>query len=194
MLKEFIRPIRAKGLLHVIWKFHGRAVKSRARMKTVYILRHAKSSWDDHSLSDFERPLNGRGLRAAQFIGSLMKQHGYTPDAIVSSPAERTKQTAELVREAAGFEPEITFNELIYEATVGTLVLIIAGINETISSVLIVGHNPGAEGLVYYLTGEIAPMPTAALAVIDFDIDNWADIGDGRGNLRRVFRPREEMS
>jgi len=163
-------------------------------MKTLYLLRHAKSSWDDHSLSDFERPLNARGLKAAPFIGLLMKENGLTPEAIVSSPAERAKQTAELVREAAGFEPEISFNERIYEATVGTLVSIIVGIDNSNDSVLIVGHNPGAEGLVYYLTGEIAPMPTAALAVIKLDIDNWAEISDGRGRLQRVFRPRDEMS
>lgn len=163
-------------------------------MKSLYILRHAKSSWDDHSLSDLERPLNARGLKAAPFIGALMNEHGFDPDVIVCSPAMRAKQTAELVREAAGFENEIVFNEHIYEATVGTLVSIISNIDETKDSALFVGHNPGAEGLVFYLTGEIAPMPTAALAVIKLEIDNWTDVGNGRGILRRVFRPREEMS
>ena len=163
-------------------------------MKTLYILRHAKSSWDDRSLSDFDRPLNARGLRAAPFIGSLMKEHGLIPDVIVSSPAMRAKQTAELVREAAGFEPEVTFSERIYEATVGTLVSIISDIDNTNVSALIVGHNPGSEGLVCYLTGEIAPMPTAALAVIGLKIDEWDDISAGCGTMTRVFRPREEMS
>lgn len=163
-------------------------------MKTLYILRHAKSSWDDHSLSDFERPLNGRGLRAAPFIGSMMKEHGFKPDAIVSSPAKRAEQTAELVRDGAGLDKEIEFNERIYEATVGTLIAVISATIEERTSLLFVGHNPSIEGLVYYLTGEIAPMPTAALAVIKLDIDNWTAISAGRGTLIRVFRPREEMS
>ena len=110
-------------------------------MRTLTLIRHAKSSWAYPELSDFERPLNLRGLKAAPFIGSLMKENGFTPDAIVSSPAERAKQTAEWVREAAGFETEISFNERIYEATVGTLVSIISNIGETNDSALIVGHN-----------------------------------------------------
>lgn len=162
-------------------------------MKTLYILRHAKSSWDDHSLSDFERPLNARGLKAAPFMGSLMKERGLTPDLIVASPAMRAKQTAELVREAAGIEPQITFYDRIYEASVGTLVSVLSEIDNNNNSALIVGHNPGSEGLVYYLTGEIAPMPTAALAVIELNIEIWAGIESGCGTLKQVIRPKDEM-
>ncbi len=157
-------------------------------------MRHAKSSWDDTTLSDFQRPLNPRGLKAAPFIGKLMKERNFIPDTIISSPAMRAKQTAEFVRAAGGFEGEITFNERIYEAGVETLVSIMAEVEDEAASALLVGHNPGAEGLVYYLTGETAPMPTAALAVIEFKIDNWSEISDGRGSLRFIFKPREEMS
>lgn len=176
-----------------VCRFLRSGVKSPSKMKTLYILRHAKSSWDDHSLTDRERPLNARGLRTAPFIGSLMKERDLMPDAIVSSPAVRAKQTAELVREAAGFEPEITFNERIYEASVGTLAAVIADLDNEVDRVLLVGHNPGAEGLIYFLTGEIAPMPTAALAVIDLDIETWADTDGGCGTLRHVIRPKDEM-
>ena len=162
-------------------------------MKTLYILRHAKSSWDDHSLTDHERPLNERGLRTAPFIGGLMKERGLVPDVIVSSPAMRAKQTAELVREAAGFEPEITFNERIYEASVSTLIAVITELDNEADRVLLVGHNPGAEGLIYYLNGEIAPMPTAALAIIELEIGSWAEIDGGRGTLKQVIRPKDEM-
>lgn len=162
-------------------------------MKTLYMLRHAKSSWDDHSLSDFERPLNERGLRTAPFIGRLMKDRELKPDAVVSSPALRASQTAELVRHAAGFEPAIKHDERIYEASVGTLVSVIVEAGVDSSSLLIVGHNPGAEGLIYFLTGEIAPMPTAALAVIELDIETWSEIDGGCGNLVDVVRPKDQM-
>ena len=160
-------------------------------MKTLYILRHAKSRWDDHTLSDFERPLNTRGQKAAPFIGSLMKERGLTPEVIVASPALRAKQTAELVREAAGIEPRISFNERIYEASVGTLVSVVSEFDNDRGSAMLVGRNPGAEGLIYYLTGEIAPMPTAALAVIDLAIGNWGETDGGCGTLVQVIRPKE---
>ncbi len=162
-------------------------------MKTLYILRHAKSSWDDHSLADFERPLNSRGLKAAPFVGSLMKERGFSPTAIVSSPAMRAKQTAELVREATGIENDIVFNEHIYEASVGTLVSIISDLDNEVVFAMLVGHNPGAEGLVYYLTGEVAPMPTAALVVIELNIDSWTKLDGGSGKLKQVIRPKDEM-
>lgn len=163
-------------------------------MKTLYVLRHAKSSWSDASLSDFQRPLNERGLRTAPFMGRLMKERGFVPDVIVSSPAMRAKQTAELVCEAAGFVVEISFDERIYEASVGTLVSLVTGIDNVFGSALLVGHNPGVEGLVYYLTGQIAPMPTAALAVIELTTENWDETRCGSGTLRRVIRPKEELA
>lgn len=171
-----------------------RTVKFYDLMKIIYILRHAKSSWDDATMTDFERPLNQRGLKTAPFIGKLMKERGLVPDVILSSPAKRACETAKLVCESAGFETQIKLDQRIYEATVGTLVSIVMEIDDSFDSALLVGHNPGAEGLVYYLTGEIAPMPTAALAVIELKINNWADISNGRGSLRFVFRPREEIS
>lgn len=162
-------------------------------MKTLYILRHAKSSWDDASLTDFERPLNARGLNAAPFMGSLMKERGLIPDTIIASPAMRAKKTAELVRKSAGVEPQISFNELIYEASVGTLVSVLSEIDNNHDSALIVGHNPGSEGLIYYLTGEIAPMPTAALAVVELNIGTWAKIDQGTGKVKQVIRPKDAM-
>ena len=163
-------------------------------MKTLYILRHAKSSWNDTSLTDYERPLNERGLRTAPFMGKLMEERGLVPDVIVSSPAIRARQTAELVCEASGFEPEISFNELIYEANVGTLVAVVSELNDENGSLLLVGHNPGAESLIYYLTGEIAPMPTAALGVIELDIETWTEIDGGCGKLKQVIRPKDQMT
>ena len=162
-------------------------------MKTLYILRHAKSSWDDATMTDFERPLNQRGLKAAPFIGKLMKERGLVPDVILSSPAKRACETAKLVCESAGFDMQIKFDQRIYEATVGTLVSIVMEIDDSFDSALLVGHNPGAEGFVFYLTGEIAPMPTAALAVLDLEIENWNAIDGECGDLKKIYRPKEEM-
>jgi phosphohistidine phosphatase len=162
-------------------------------MKTLYLLRHAKSSWDDASLSDFERPLNDRGRRTAPFMGGLMKDRGLEPELIVSSPARRAKDTAAAVKEAAGLAAEIVFEPHIYEASPNDLRNIIASLDDKYSSVMVVGHNPGMESIVYYLTGQVSGMPTAALAVIELDADRWVDVTAGCGTLNGVIRPKEVM-
>ena len=163
-------------------------------MRTLFILRHAKSSWDDASLADFDRPLNGRGERTAPMMGELMQREGFAPHIIISSPAERAKQTALAVKKAGGLGAEIVFDERIYEASPNALRRVTAEIDGIYGSAMLVGHNPGIEGLVRYLTGQNEPMPTAALAVIDLDIDGWGDITEGCGKLRFIFRPKELTS
>jgi len=162
-------------------------------MKTLLVLRHAKSSWDHPHLSDFDRPLNGRGKKAAPFMGSLMAEKGLVPEVIVSSPANRARTTAEKAAEAGGFDASVEFDERIYGAGTNGLLYVIAGFDNAAETAMIVGHNPGFEILVSVLTGEHRRMPTAALAVIDLDIDRWSDAGSGSGELRRLFIPREEM-
>jgi phosphohistidine phosphatase len=162
-------------------------------MKRLYLLRHAKSSWDDESLADFDRPLNDRGLRAAPFMGELMADRGIRPDLIVSSPAERAKQTALLAKEASGFDVPIKYDERVYEASPQTLRTVVSQIPEESDSALLVGHNPGMEGIVRYLTGELQPMPTAALASIKLSIDKWESVDERVGILEFVIRPKEEM-
>ena len=161
-------------------------------MKTLYILRHAKSSWDNPLLADFERPLNKRGLDAAPFMGEVIYKNRFKPELFLSSPAKRAKQTAVLVREVGAIEPEIRFDERIYEASPQTLVQIISDLGEEADSVLLVGHNPGLEGLIRFLTGEIQPMPTAALAVIDLSVEVWADVTAECGTLKTLIRPTDE--
>lgn len=162
-------------------------------MKRLYLLRHAKSSWDDPSLADFDRPLNARGLKAAPFMGRYIAEHGYIPEAIVSSPAERAKETAQLVKTNAGLALDIRFDERIYEASPYTLSEVASGLDDRFASAMIVGHNPGMEGFIRHLTGEIEPMPTATLAVIDLEVDSWAKIGRLAGRLVRVIRPKDVM-
>lgn len=160
-------------------------------MKTLFILRHAKSSWNNADLSDFERPLNERGLETAPFMGEIFKENQFKPELILSSPARRAEQTANLIKDAARINGEIKFDERIYEASPSRLLEVIAEQSEKIESLMLVGHNPGLEGLIKVLTGEIQPMPTAALAVIDLKIESWKEINNSTGSLRTLIRPKE---
>jgi len=160
-------------------------------MKTLFILRHAKSSWDNADLSDYERPLNERGLKAAPLMGDVMKKNRFEPEVFLSSPAKRAEQTAALIKQSAGFGCTIRFDERIYEASPARLLEVISEQNEKIESVLLVGHNPGLEGLLKFLTGQLQPMPTAALAVVDLEINQWSEANSSNGNLRALIRPKE---
>ena len=156
-------------------------------------MRHAKSSWSDATLADFERPLNERGLRAGPFMGELMLKKGFCPAIILSSPAVRARATAELLQESGMLAAEIKFDHRIYEASPHGLRQVVSELDESITSAMLVGHNPRIEGFIRFLTGQLEPMPTAALAVINLEIDNWNVMDEGSGSLQRVYRPKEEM-
>lgn len=161
-------------------------------MKTIFLLRHAKSSWSNPDLPDFDRPLNQRGIRAAPFIGEVLRSRGYRPAIVISSPAARARNTAELMIEAAGLDSIIRFNEDIYEATPQTLIRVSREIDDSYPTAMLVGHNPGMEGLIRVLSGTVESMPTAALAVIDLHVDSWTAVEPGVGQVREVIRPKEE--
>lgn len=161
-------------------------------MKTLYLLRHAKSSWKDLSLADFDRPLNPRGRKAAPFMGEVMRKYEFVPELIISSPAERARQTIELASEAGSFDGELRFDQRIYGASPSTLLDIISAVEEKFDSLMLVGHNPTFERMTTVLTGEIKRTPTAALAVIDLDIGNWSEVRPESGRLRKFIRPKEE--
>ncbi len=162
-------------------------------MKTLYILRHAKSSWEDSDLADFDRPLNERGKTVAPFMGEVMVRHEFEPELILSSPAVRARETAIRAKKAAGLSVEIKYEEQIYEATPQTLMQVARSIDDEFGSAMIVGHNPGMEGFVRLLTGKMESMPTASLAVIDLNIDDWGQTSARTGTLRRILRPKDEM-
>ena len=160
---------------------------SPAIMKRLYLMRHAEAEWGNPSQPDHSRPLSERGRRAAPLAGRRLAQHGQVPGVIVSSPATRARETAELLdlSPAAG----IRFDGRIYEASPETLREVASGLHDAHSSAMIVGHNPGMEGFIGYLTGRIEPMPTAAVAVIDLDLASWRKIGQLSGSLVTVMRP-----
>lgn len=159
-------------------------------MKTLYVLRHAKSDWNDASLTDFERPLNERGLYAARKMGEFMREREIEPDLIISSPARRARETAQIIVDAAGYAVQIEFEPRIYEAGIGTLIEIVSEVENDCQKLLIVGHNPGFEQLVENLTGELHALPTAALAEIELPVENWNDAMRG-GKLKNLFKPKE---
>lgn len=162
-------------------------------MKKLYILRHAKSSWEQAGIADFQRPLNHRGLIAAPFIGELIAGRGYLPDLILSSPAKRASQTASIVKESSGANAELRFDDQIYEASPQALRQVVAELSDNIGSAMLVGHNPGIEGFIRFLTGAEEPMPTAAFASINLNIDKWGDLSAGCGDIQEIIRPKEEM-
>ena len=161
-------------------------------VKKLLLLRHAKSSWENASLPDFERPLNKRGMRAAPLIGKFMNEQKLRPDMVLSSPAQRARDTAVLALEAGGIETELRYDERIYEADVPRLLEVIRQIEETRGEVMLVGHNPGFEDLLAYLTGEHRHMATATLARIVLDCANWSAAGErGSGRLELFVKAKE---
>lgn len=162
-------------------------------MKTLLVLRHAKSSWADQGLSDHERPLNDRGRRDAPRMGRLLRDEGVRPDLVVSSDAVRARRTAEAVSHAAGYEGEIVLDPRLYGASPGEIVGVLRTVEPAAArTVMIVGHNPGLEELVAQLTGEPQEFPTAALAQIALPIDEWRELTlSARGGLIALWRPKE---
>lgn len=161
-------------------------------MKTLLLLRHAKSSWEDENLADHDRPLNKRGKGDAPRMGELIANVDQTPQLIISSSAKRAVQTAKLVAENCGYEDEIVFSRQLYAAGPEEFLFVLHGLKAAYDRIMVVGHNPGLEELVEALTGEWVRMPTAAIAQIEFSINDWSKLDlDGSGVLVDVWMPRE---
>jgi phosphohistidine phosphatase len=160
-------------------------------MLILYLLRHAKSSWDDESKQDFERPLANRGRKACALIGEVVEEKGIDFDLVLVSTALRTRQTIELVKERAKLRGEVRYDERIYEATVSQLLEVISQVDNDRKSVLLVGHNPGLEGLLTLLTGEDLRVTTANLAKIKIKATKWSANLANKGTLDWIIKPKE---
>ncbi|MDQ2855434.1 MAG: histidine phosphatase family protein [Acidobacteriota bacterium] len=161
-------------------------------MKTLLVLRHAKSSWKESGLVDFERPLNARGKRASDLIGRFLRKKKPFPDLVLCSTATRARETVRLVLEAARLVVEVRYDQRLYLASADRLTEIVCEIEEDRGSVLLVGHNPGMEELIPRLTGETVSMPTAALAKIELDVDGWSVLSvEKRGRLDWLVKPKD---
>jgi phosphohistidine phosphatase len=162
-------------------------------MKTLLLLRHAKSSWSDESLEDHERPLNQRGKKEAPKMGQVLLENHLLPDLILSSDAKRCRRTVEKVAEAASYRGETILTGELYLATPVRFLQLLSKLTSQISSVLVVAHNPGLEEFAENLTGRYEPFTTAALAHIRLpELTRWSDIdATTRGELIQIWQPME---
>ena len=160
-------------------------------MKTLYLLRHAKSSWNDSSLRDFDRPLSDRGREAAERIGKRLASEKLHAPLLLCSPALRTRETAEIVLKSSKLRAEERFDKRIYEASLRDLTQVISDIPDDKQLAILIGHNPGFEELLAFLTGEHRRMPTCALAKIRFDVASWGEVRTGEGDLEWFITPKE---
>ncbi|CAN5661497.1 histidine phosphatase family protein [soil metagenome] len=160
-------------------------------MKTLLLLRHAKSSWKDPSLPDFERPLNERGRKAAELLGKLIAKQDITIDLVISSPAVRARQTIDLLLRAARRSPELRFDQRVYEASPTRLLEVLSQIEDDRKSVLLVGHNPGMEELLALLVGVEQHMPTASMAKVLLTSKKWERILTEKGVLDSFVKAKD---
>lgn len=161
-------------------------------MKTLLLMRHAKSSWKHPGLTDRERPLNKRGRRDAPTMGDLLRQQDIVPGLIISSTARRARQTAEAVAEAAGYDGEVLYLDELYGAEPAEHLAALRSLSDDVDCAMVIGHNPGLEDLLELLTDQWERLPTAAIAQMTLSVPNWARLGaEGSAQLVRVWRPRE---
>jgi phosphohistidine phosphatase len=169
-------------------------------MKRLFLLRHAKSSWDDPVARDFDRPLNGKGHRAARTMGQEMRHLGLSFDAVVASPAQRVIETLQEVAQGYGGAVQTRLEERIYLASCDTLLEIVRATPDAVGSLLLAGHSPGLEQLILTLAGKSKrklraaveeKFPTGALAEIELDLEHWQDVEEGGGKLVLFTRPRD---
>jgi len=168
-------------------------------MKTLLVMRHAKSSWKGESLADFDRPLKGRGKRDASRMGAFLRDQNLVPELIISSAAKRARSTA------AGFDGELRRRDDLYTASPEGYIEMLhdLGYEEAddeavsarpLSRVLVIGHNPVLEQLVFDLSGASVEMPTGAIAVVDLEIERWDELdrrATGTATLRARHSPRD---
>ena len=160
-------------------------------MKTLLVLRHAKSSWSDSGRDDHARPLNTRGEAEAPRVGARLREQRVTLDVVISSDAVRARNTAGMVAEAAGFSGTVVLDPRLYLASADEVIAVLRELEaDDADTVMIVGHNPGLEALVARMTGEQHDLPTAALAEIVLPIDRWPDLdASTHGTLVSLWRP-----
>lgn len=169
-------------------------------MLRLYLLRHAKSSWSDPSLHDFDRPLNKRGNKDAPKMGKLIEQRGYQPDRILCSTSCRTKQTLGGIIQGLEGNISLSLLDALYEGNAPDYLVLIRQHAHESRNLMLIGHNTGIQEIALRLADTDNPaamrdieskFPTAALAVFDFPVDSWAEITPGTGHLVDFIKPRD---
>jgi phosphohistidine phosphatase len=170
-----------------------------ALMRTLILFRHAKSSWTNAGLGDFDRPLSARGEKAAPKMAAYIAEQELVPDLVLCSAARRARDTLHLALPSWTPEPRIDFVKALYLAEMPTLLALIHDTPEEARRLMIIGHNPGLQNFALVLIGADAPearpiarkFPTAAVAVIRFDIADWAAVRPGCGRLGSFTTPKQ---
>lgn len=162
-------------------------------MKTLILVRHAKSSWDNINLTDIKRPLNKRGKRDAPNMGEILNKQGVTPDLIISSPADRALTTAKIIAEKINYPlSKIEINKNVYRAVYKNLYKEIKDIDNKYSKVMLVGHNPELTDFLSSLTNTyVEDIPTTGICTIDLNISEWSEINEGSGKLINFEYPKK---
>ena len=162
-------------------------------MKTLLLLRHAKSSWKDKKLKDKDRPLKKKGEEGAAFIGKVLLENELVPQVILSSSAERAKQTAEIVAKVCKIKEKVTLLDSYYLAEPQAYLDGLKDLPDQVERALIVGHNPSLEGLMQVMDGKIEALPTGGLAYLVLQLNKWSDISiDTAGELIGFWQPAKE--
>ncbi len=162
-------------------------------MKTLFLLRHAKSSWNQPEMNDHDRPLNKRGKKEAPKVGEYLKANDLVPDLILSSTARRAHDTAQAVAEESGFEGQIDLYQDLYLSDPACYLDILQCLPDTAIRVLVVGHNPDLDALLTLLTDVTQHLTTAALAEIILPITSWQELNEATdGRLKNLWTPREK--
>lgn len=162
-------------------------------MKLLAVVRHAKSSWDDTTLDDIDRPLNARGLRDAPRMGQQLERRRSTPDHMISSPANRAHSTAGIFAERLGYpRPDIAIEPAIYEAGVQNLLSVIRDLDDAHDFVVLFGHNPAVTSLVNALTSAgLDNVPTCGVAEIEFEVDYWREAAAENARMAEFDFPKK---
>jgi phosphohistidine phosphatase len=170
------------------------------RARTLLLLRHAKSSWDDAALSDHDRPLAPRGERAARLIASHLRAEGIIPALVLCSSARRTRETLAALQPVLGESTEVRIEDRLYGAGATTILAILRAVDAAVSSVMVIGHNPGLEDVAVALAGDgegaalrqlRAKFPTGALATLELRGPSWAQLDRGDAFLASIVLPRD---
>ena len=163
-------------------------------MKSLILLRHAKSIKGDPNLKDFDRPLNDVGLSQIPVIAKIFQDENIGIDYIISSPAKRAGQTAQLVADNIGYKGEFKWFDELYEARCEDYIKALKSIPDKFKNAMLVGHNPTQEEFLYLLTGQNELLATASLALIELPIYHWLELTERtQGKLIKVWRPKELM-
>ena len=169
-------------------------------MKTIFLLRHAKSSWDDVSLDDFDRPLSPRGIKSCKKIGKYLKKNRLIPDIVYCSSAMRAKQTWELFNRIVDKKENILYEDSLYMSDFSNFINIIKKTKNNFKNLMFVSHNPGIENLALELSKDKSneiyekiniKFPTGALIIIKFDLNNWSKVDCKKGKLYEFVKPKE---